>query len=430
VSAALYHVTTLGCKLNQYDSAAIEADLASSGMVRTEDPARARVVVVNTCTVTAAADAQSRQTIRRIRRANPGCTLIVTGCYAQRDPDSLRAIPGVSAVVGLSEQRGIRSLALRLAPEVAADPACIESAEDPLPCFSDRTRAFLKIQDGCDLRCSYCVIPSVRGASRSIDPELVLKKVGLLVEAGYREIVLTGVNTGDYGKDLEPRTSLAALLRRVAEVSHLGRLRLNSVEPRCVTPELVETLASSARIAPHLQIPLQSGSDSVLARMRRPYRVVHYRLALESIRARIPEAGLGADVIVGFPGETRQEFQETRDFIAASELNYLHVFSYSPRPGTPAAEMADPIRGDRVRERSAELRSLAADLSLRFRTSFLGRNLEALGLRETRPDGRLRALSGNFIELAVEGAPVHCVNRLFQARVTHVEANEVSAVPS
>ena len=430
MSAALYHVVTLGCKLNQYDSAAIEADLASSGMVRTEDPARARVVVVNTCTVTAAADAQSRQTVRRIRRANPGCTLIVTGCYAQRDPEALKAIPGVSAVVGLSEQRGIRSLALKLSPDVAADPACIESAEDPLPCFSDRTRAFLKIQEGCDLRCSYCVIPSVRGASRSIDPELVLKKIGLLVDAGYQEIVLTGVNTGDYGKDLEPRTSLAALLRRAAEIPRLGRLRLNSVEPRCVTPELVETLASSARIAPHLQIPLQSGSDSVLARMRRPYRVAHYRLALESMRARIPQAGLGADVIVGFPGETRQEFQETRDFIVASELNYLHVFSYSSRPGTPAAEMADPIRGDLVRERSAELRALAAELSLRFRSSFLGRDLEALGLRESLPDGRLRALSGNFIELAVEGAPEHAVNRLFRAKVTRVQANEVSAVPS
>jgi threonylcarbamoyladenosine tRNA methylthiotransferase MtaB len=430
VSTALYHVATLGCKLNQYDSAAIEADLAAAGMVRTEDPALARVVVVNTCTVTAAADAQSRQTIRRFRRANPGCTLIVTGCYAQRDPEALRAIPGVGAVVGLAEQRAIRSLALKLVPEAAADPACIESALDPLPSFSDRTRAFLKIQDGCDLRCSYCVIPSVRGASRSIDPELVLTKIGLLVDAGYQEIVLTGVNTGDYGKDLEPRTSLAALLRRAAAIPRLGRLRLNSVEPRCVTPELVETLASAARIAPHLQVPLQSGADSVLARMRRPYRVADYRRALESIRARIPRAGLGADVIVGFPGETEREFRQTRDFIEASELNYLHVFSYSPRPGTPAAEMADPIRGDRVRERSAELRSLAAALSLRFRASFLGRDLEALGLRERRPDGRLRALSGNFIELAVEGAPEQAVNRLFQARVTRVQAHEVSAVPA
>jgi len=430
-SPAFYHVTTLGCKLNQFDSAAIEADLVSQGMLPSHDPARARVVVVNTCTVTTAADSQSRQTVRKIRRANPHCVLIVTGCYAQRDPKALEAIPGVDAVVGLAGQRRIRDLVVKLAPDAALDPACIESAQDPLPYFSDRTRAFLKIQEGCDLRCSYCVIPSVRGASRSVEPDLVVKKVGRLVEAGFREIVFTGVNTGSYGEDLDPPTTLAALLRKASEVPGVGRIRLNSVEPCSVTTELVETLAGSARIAPHLQVPLQSGSDVVLGRMRRPYRIARYRRALESIRERIPEAGLGADVIVGFPGETEGEFRQTCDFIRSSELNYLHVFSFTPRPGTPAAEMTGALRGDVIKKRSAEMRSLGAELSMRFRTSFLGRQLEVLALRETRPDGRVRALSGNFIEVTLEVAePASVLNRILNVRVTHVGSDEVSAVPS
>jgi MiaB/RimO family radical SAM methylthiotransferase len=235
----------------------------------------------------------------------------------------------------------LKQLVVKLVPEIPEQPACVESAEDPLPFFSDQTRAFLKIQEGCDLHCSYCVIPSVRGASRSVEPETVLRKVTLLAEAGFREIVFTGVNTGDYGKDLTPATTLAALLRRASEIRSVGRLRLNSVEPRCVTDELVETLAGSPRLAPHLQVPLQSGSDEVLGRMRRPYRTAHYRQSLETLRKRIPDVGLGADVIVGFPGESREEFLQTLEFIASSQLNYLHVFSFTPRPGMTRRRMPD-----------------------------------------------------------------------------------------
>ncbi len=425
----LYHVATLGCKLNQFDSAAMEASLVALGLSPTPDPAAARVIVVNTCTVTSAADAQSRQLIRKLRRANPRCTLLVTGCYAQRDPKALEAIQGVDAVLGLAGQKRLKHLVVKLVPEIPEQLACLESADDPLPLFSDQTRAFLKIQEGCDLRCSYCVIPSVRGASRSVDPETILRKVALLAESGFQEIVFTGVNTGDYGKDLTPATTLAALLRRASEISCVGRLRLNSVEPRCVTEELVEALATSPRIAPHLQVPLQSGSDAVLGRMRRPYRTRQYRQALETLRGRIPEAGLGADVIVGFPGETQEEFVQTLDFIASSELNYLHVFSFTPRPGTPAAQAAHPVKGDVIRQRSAELRGLGSHLSHRFRASFLGRNLEVLGLRDCLPDGRVRALSGNFIEVGLQARPEDCVNRLVRARVTEVTPERVSAVP-
>jgi threonylcarbamoyladenosine tRNA methylthiotransferase MtaB len=426
---ATYHVATLGCKLNQFDSAIIEANLAALGMSPTADPAAARVVVVNTCTVTSAADAQSRQLIRKLRRSNPHCTLLVTGCYAQRDPQALQAIPGVDAVVGLSGQKELKQLVVKLVPEIPAQMGCIESANDPLPLFSDQTRAFLKIQEGCDLCCSYCVIPSVRGASRSVDPEAVLRKVALLAQAGFREIVFTGVNTGDYGKDLSPATSLAALLRRASAIPSVGRLRLNSVEPRCVTEELVETLASTPRLAPHLQVPLQSGSDAVLGRMRRPYRTSLYRRALEALRRSIPEIGLGADVIVGFPGETSEEFAQTLDFVASSQLNYLHVFSFTPRPGTPAAGAGDRVPGDVIRRRSAALRALGGDLSHRFRSSFLGRELEVLGLQDCLPDGRVRALSGNFIDLALQARPQDCVNRLVRARITEVTPARVSAVP-
>ena len=425
----LYHVATLGCKLNQFDSAAMEADLVALGMSATVDPAAARVIVVNTCTVTTAADSQSRQMIRKLRRANPHATLLVTGCYAQRDPQAIEAIPGVDAVVGLSGQKELKALVVKLVPEIPRQPACLESADDPLPLFSDQTRAFLKIQEGCDLHCSYCIIPSVRGGSRSVEPETILKKVALLSEAGFREIVFTGVNTGDYGKDLSPATSLAALLRRAAAVPSVGRLRLNSVEPRCVTDELVETLASSPRLAPHLQVPLQSGSDEVLGRMRRPYTTRHYRQSLESLRKRIPEMGLGADVIVGYPGETEEEFLETLEFITSSQLNYLHVFSFTPRPGTPAAEAAVRVRGDVIKARNAALRALGADLSHRFKASFLGRDLEVLGLRERLPDGRVRALSGNFIDIALQARPEDCVNQLVRARITEVSPARVSAIP-
>ena len=429
-SPALYHVATLGCKLNQFDSASMEASLVAMGFRATSDPAAARLVVVNTCTVTASADSQSRQLIRSLRRANPRCTLLVTGCYAQRDPRAIEAIPGVDAVVSLEGQKGLRGLVVKLLPEVPPAPACEETADDPLPVFTDRTRAFLKIQEGCDLKCSYCVIPSVRGASKSVPSAQVLGSLGRLIEAGFQEIVLTGVNTGDYGKDLDPPLTLAALLRRAARLPGLGRLRLNSVEPRCVSEELVETLAETPAIAPHLQVPLQSGSDTVLQRMRRPYLTRHYRRALEALRNRIPHAGLGADVIVGFPGETEAEFAQSKAFIEDSELNYLHVFSFTPRPGTPAGAARDLVPGDVIRRRNAALRETGARLSRRFRESFLRRELEVLGLRDLSQQDGIRALSGNFIEVILQARPEDAVNRLLRARVTHVAADRVIAVPA
>ncbi len=442
-----YRIVTLGCKLNQADAAALEARLRRLGLERADDadagsPDRdpgADLVVLNTCTVTAAADREARQIARRLRRRNPRATLIATGCYAERDASALRAIAGIDHVVGLRDQAArvasLAAAALGLTidrEERELGPFGATEGCDPLPDPTQRTRALLKIQDGCDLRCSYCVIPSVRGGSRSLPPDLVLRRIERLAEAGYREIVLTGVNTGDYGRDLDPPLRLHHLLERVLRLPGVGRVRLNSLEPRTVTSDVIGCIArGSGRIARHLQVPLQSGSDGVLARMRRPYRSADYARVVTSLREAIPAIGLGADLIVGFPGETEEEFETTVRFVASSPLNYLHVFSYSSRPGTWAASLPGPVPPPVVKERSARLRALGRALSLRFRRSFLDRELPAVTLREVRPDGRLRALTDNFIDVGLDpdGGPAGpLMNRLVTARITAATDDDTLAV--
>jgi len=435
LSVPTHRIVTLGCKLNQADSAALETRLRRLGFERApadQDRSLERgadVVIVNTCTVTANADREARQIARRMRRANPNALLIATGCYAQRNPAGLAVLSEVDHVVPLAAQlETIPALAAEAvgldadAPGQSLGPFGASGGCDPEYGPGDRTRALLKVQDGCDLRCSYCVIPSVRGAGRSAPPERVLAEMARLVQAGFREIVFTGVNTGDYGKDLDPPLGLQRLLTRAIEVEGLGRLRLNSLEPKTVTPDLIATLAgSSGRVAPHLQIPLQSGSDAVLARMRRPYRTADYARVVERLRRDVPGIALGADVIVGFPGETDAEFEETCRFIEASPLNYLHVFSYSPRPGTAAAAHPGRVAAPVVRLRSARLRRIGDDLSLRFRRSFVGKVRTALVLREFRPDGRLRALTDNFIDLGCDPEdrdPARLMNRLLDVAIT------------
>ena len=407
------HVTTLGCKLNQLDSAELAGALrgaAPRGTVTTvDDPSRARLIVVNTCTVTAAADADARRTIRRRRRESPDALIVATGCFAERDPDALAAMPEVDLVLRRAEGPRAADLILealrRRHPAELADGCATRDAEASLPDFGARTRAFLRVQDGCDLRCAYCIIPSVRGASVSVAPGEVERRLRALLAAGYREIVLTGVNTGDYGRDLTPRTTLAGLLvgllRAVGEDAGSFRLRLNSLEPRCVTPELIGLLASTPRLARHLQIPLQSGSDRILARMRRNYRAADYHHVVRSLRAACPDAGIGADVIVGFPGETDADFLATRDLLRAAGVSYLHVFPWSPRPGTPAASRPGRVPSEVARERSAILRALGEDLALRFRRSQEGTVHDALVMRGRREDGRRHALTSNFIEAAL-----------------------------
>jgi threonylcarbamoyladenosine tRNA methylthiotransferase MtaB len=433
-----FRIITLGCKLNQADSAAIETALVRAGMTRVpaapggSAPAP-DVVVLNTCTVTGAADREARQIARRLRRARPDTRLIVTGCYAERDAAALAGIAGAGQVIGMRDQaQRVAALAVGAPglPE-ARDLGRFGATDACDPGVGEHTRAFLKIQDGCDLRCGYCVIPSVRGASRSLPDEEILGRLARLAARGYREIVFTGVNTGDWGRDLLPERRLHDLLPRALDAATPARLRLNSLEPRTVTPGIVDLLAGAGtRLARHLQVPLQSGCDAVLARMRRNYRTADYARVVEAIAAAAPDAAIGADVIVGFPGETGAEFEATCRFVEASPLAYLHVFSYSPRPGTPAAALPDQVAPSVVQERSARLRATAAALSLRFRRRFVGRTLTALVLRGSRPDGRLRALTDNYIDLWLDPAgqsAAGLANTLAPARVTAVDAGDTFA---
>ena len=423
-----FQVHTLGCKLNQFDSATVEADLRSRGLLPTGS-GDASIVVINTCTVTHRADADGRRLARRVRRQNPGCLVVATGCLAERDPGLLEAMPEIDLVVRRADRHRLGDLVAARSAErfpglLSEAPSCVGGLS-----FGDRTRAYLKIQEGCDLRCAYCVIPRVRGSSVSTSPEQVEAQLRALVSAGYREVVLTGVNTGDYGHDLTPSSSLAALLSRLLRVPGLGRLRLNSLEPRTVSPRILALLAAEERLAPHLQVPLQSASDRVLRAMRRNYRTAFYARLLECLRARVPEAGLGADVIVGHPGEGPKEFEETFRFIESSPLNYLHVFSYSPRPGTDSSNHLDPVDPAAIRERSARLRALGSRLALRFRERFVGRTLEVLAFHSRRPGGRLRALTGNFIDVDL-AAGAEQINRLLPAVVESVTPRATLARPA
>lgn len=403
---------------------------------------------MNTCTVTGKADAEARKIIGRVRRANETCHLLVTGCYAEREADKIGAIPGVDRVFGNREKTNLPAILdelgigpvgptdagqdrLALLPDSAeADRGC--DAQTGLPevvHFGERSRAFLKVQEGCNLACSYCVIPRVRGKSRSVPADEIESALDSILAHGFREIVLTGVNTGDYGKDLEPRTDLASLLSRLLSRCGPNRIRLNSLEPLTITQEIIDLFSSNPRLAPHLQVPLQSGSETVLRRMRRNYRTSTYLERLEALRSSVPDIGLGADIIVGFPGETDEEFEETYRLIEGSPLNYLHVFSWSPRPETDAAEMDGRVHGTVVRERSARLRDLAVGLGYRFRRRFSGRRLDAVVLGQSGDRTGLRALTGNFIEVRLPPGSA-TPGDLVSVRVEDVRPGETLAVPA
>src|SRR5271155_3889359 len=363
---ATFSIENFGCRATDADAAAIRHALRADGFEIVGEHARAEVVVLNTCTVTAAADSQAREAVRKIHRANPGARIIVTGCYAQRAPEELAAIEGVTWVVGNSHQTEIPKITSGVgtrpentdffpveqlandAMSLARGPAKIltgdifaQSTVQIAPATlmaGDRTRPILKIQDGCNNRCSYCVIPFVRGNSRSLHPDEVVHEVRTLLAVGAKEIVLSGINLGSYGRDLVPRVALGSVVRRILDEPSLDQLRFSSIEPQDVTEDLVALVASSDRLARHFHIPLQSGSDRILRAMHRWYRTEHYAERLNLIRRLLPDAAIGADVIVGFPGETDADFRATFEFIERLPFTYLHVFSFSTRPGTAAAD--------------------------------------------------------------------------------------------
>jgi len=442
-----FYVENFGCRATQADGAAIERQLIQKGLVRSEDAQSAEVVVLNTCTVTASADQDVRNTIRRVHRENPECKILVTGCYAQRAPQELASIAGVSWVVGNSHKHQIGEVACGstgfVGIERLSDPGVFVSdifAHTELlaaPVFdadtaSEKTRPNLKVQDGCNNRCSFCIIPSVRGRSRSLPVTDVIREVNGLVENGYREIVISGINLGRWGRDLNSPTQVqpkdwngapvrlrfAHLVREILDRTALEKLRISSVEPMDWTDELIELVATSSRIAKHAHVPMQSGSDRVLRLMHRKYRPWHYEDRVRRIRAAMPDAAVGADVMVGFPGETDADFEETRAFIEWLPMTYLHVFTFSARPGTPAAEMPGQVHPQVMKERNRVLRELAAKKKREFQQTFLGRELQAITL--THFNGtHTECLTDNYQKLWLEGRWE--ANRWVRARILDIE---------
>jgi threonylcarbamoyladenosine tRNA methylthiotransferase MtaB len=487
-----FYVANFGCRATQADGAAIERQLRERGLKRAAEPANASLVVLNTCTVTAAADQDARAAIRRIHGKNPKAQIVVTGCYAQRAPEEIAALPGVTQVIGNSHKHQLAELVwgglqtsdlgprptnpngatysksfvsiTQLTSEVRGPTSEVRSpifvsdifahtelqAAPVFDAANERTRPNLKVQDGCDNRCSFCVIPYVRGQSRSLPLAEVIREVESLVTAGYREVVISGINLGRWGRDLAASCQLSAvskisprpttnyqrptfedLVRAILSETTLEKLRISSVEPMDWSDELIRMMAESPRVARHAHVPLQSGSDAVLRRMHRKYRPWHYREKIEKIRSTLPTAAIGADVMVGFPGESGAEFEETRLLVEDLPFTYLHVFTYSARPGTPAASMGEQVPVRVARERSRILRDLAAEKKLAFMSGFIGKQVELITLNVTgsnREGEYTEGLTDNYLPVRLQGN--HPANRWLRAKVERIEDRSLLGIAS
>ena len=410
-----YAVVTFGCRVNQADSLGFEEQLLAAGAVPAP-PQDADLVVVNSCSVTATADQGARQTIRRIARDNPNARIVVTGCYATRRPEEVVALPNVARVVFNDDKP--RLIQVLRDPEKTAvfsegDGPCGATIE---PGVAGRTAFTLRVQTGCAEPCSYCIIPSTRGMPRSVAMNDVLREVERVTAVGFKEIVLTGVHLGSYGRDLEPGASLIGLLRALDFPD--TRFRISSLEPMDCSREIVELVAASDRFAPHFHLPLQHASDRMLDAMRRPYTIGHYASLVGDIRARIPSASIGSDIIVGFPGETDDDFERLVNYLERSPLTHLHVFPYSDRPGTPASAMPGKVNGVVVRERGRQIREIGQRLTQRFRESLVGTTHRALTLE----DGTL-AVTGNYVKVRIP--PGRARNEWVRVRLTSQHDGEL-----
>ena len=392
-----YSIITFGCRVNQADSLAIERDLRARGAVHAPVD-QADLVIVNSCSVTATADQGTRQTIRRIVRGNPDVRVVVTGCYATRRPGDLSELPNVTHVVSNGDKD---DLVARLEQELTTAERFAEgdgACGAPLaPGVAGRTALTLRVQTGCEERCSYCIIPTTRGASRSRPQDDVLRQIAMAVDAGYKEIAITGVHLGSYGRDRSDGSSLTTLVRALAAWPADVLFRISSLEPMDCTAEIVDLVAQSPRLAPHFHLPLQHGSDAVLSRMRRPYTAAFYRELIERIHIRIPHASIGSDAIVGFPGETDDEFAASHRLLEQLPLTHLHVFPYSDRPGTDASAMGGKVDGVAIRDRGRALRAVGERLTRRFRESQAGAVRRAL----TVDDG-WSAVTDNYIKVRLD----------------------------
>jgi threonylcarbamoyladenosine tRNA methylthiotransferase MtaB len=410
-----YNINTLGCKVNQFESEAIGQFLEESEWRVTAMDEEADVVIINTCTVTQKASMQSRQAIRQAIRSNPNARIVVTGCYAQNGLEELKQIKGIHDIIGSALKHRIPQAILSsignqkpdsplvIVPDISGEQVFKQTMVE---ISGNRTRPFLKIQDGCNAFCTYCIVPYTRGRSRSMPALDVLKKIKLFAAAGFREIVLTGIHLGCYGKDFSNRTNrLYKLLKSIEDKSTIKRVRVSSIEPQELTNKIIELVGSSSRLCHHFHIPLQSGDDTVLTKMKRPYTSERFRNLVSFIHGKMPEASIGADILIGFPGETQEAFQNTYHLIEELPVSYLHVFPYSPRQGTPAALYPNQVSQSIIKERCKKMRELGVQKKNLFLQKFIGKTVEVL-VEETRDKKTdfLKGVTSNYITVLFEGS--------------------------
>ncbi len=424
-----FTITTLGCKVNQSESDAIAHQLKNSGYYPAHPKEKANLCIINTCTVTQKASMQSRQAVRQAIRSNPGARIIVTGCYAQTEPDEIDKIDGIHHIIGHADKLKIPDMVL--SKEKGPYPRLIRqnilsghNFEQTCEAVSgNRTRPFLKIQDGCDSFCTYCIVPYARGRSRSMRVEHVLENIKKLQQAGYREVVLTGVHLGAYGLDLSPKTGLTELLNRICGSNPIDRVRLSSIEPHELTDDIIQLVAKADIFCHHFHIPLQSGDDLILKKMHRPYTRSFFRNQIIKINKLLPDAAIGVDTLIGFPGETEKAFENTYSLIDELPVTYLHVFPFSARNGTPASSYPQPVDSKTIKARCKKMRGLGHVKRMDFYKKFTGKTIEILiEDKRDRSTGLLKGISSNYIPVHVNGDD-NLKNTGVQVRIDRIKSD-------
>jgi len=426
-----FKITTLGCKVNQSESESIARQLADSDMISAGVDDQADIFIVNTCTVTGKAAMQSRQAVRQAIRSNPKADIVVTGCYAQTAPEEIKQIEGIHTIVGHGDKHRIAEMVRsnfcrRCEPQESVRR---KQRFEQLPAvgIGNRARPLLKIQDGCSAFCTYCIVPSARGPSRSLPVEAAVEGITRLKSAGYQEVVLTGIHLGCYGHDLNPPSDLLSLLKHIQYARTIERIRLSSIEPREISTEMIRFVARSdsktARICPHFHIPLQSGDNDILRRMHRPYTREFFKGLVEEIHQHVPQAALGVDVLIGFPGETEDAFKRTYSLIQELPVTYLHVFPFSARKGTAAFNYPDRVSAAVVQQRCRKIRQLGNIKKSIFYNKFMNKKLEVLiESNSTFADGYVKGMSSNYIPVLVQSDPT-LIHSIVQVKVQQVDAN-------
>ena len=419
--------STLGCKINQCDSALMKESLNGRFQIVSFDDV-ADVYVINTCTVTAKSDYQSRQLVRRAVKKNEKAKIIVAGCYPQSNPDAFMSIDGVDVILGNQEkleiERYLENTEKEQLPRVYVKKTAETFFHSDIKAFPNRTRAVLKVQDGCSAFCAFCIVPYVRGKARSAEPEWVIKQINNFVDAGYKEIVLSGVSLGTYGKGILPKKSLSWLVKEILEHTEIHRIRISSVEPEDVTDELIDLISSEDRICKHLHLPLQSGDDRILHRMKRQYDSAYFKGLVLKIKEKMPDIGLGTDIIVGLPEEDDTAYENSVKLIQELPFTYLHVFSYSMRRGTEAFNFKEQVPENVKKERSRRLIEIGKNKSMQFKNSFINKTLDALIESEKdKKTGMFKCLTGNYMKLFIRSDNNVIKNKIVPVKIIEIDKN-------